>query len=217
MDTYLTILSFISIILNIYIHKVLIFSKDFGIYKNRMMKNIFFMIYILSIIILNYIYFYKGRIYELPSFIFFLNMLISIAIIDYTASLIYNRDILLFGTMIIFFRFLTKNLLLLELFKAVFLGIIFYYIVYFLGYSMYKREAFGKGDVLYLGAIGTFLNANQVLNVAIISFFVSGFFIIITKLFKLSRKKSSIHSFLKTEMPFAPFISISALIVYLFM
>ena len=86
------------------------------------------------------------------------------------------------------------------------IGFCLYFAIYFISKLVYKREAFGFGDVLYIASIGMFLGFSMTILASMLTFYVALFGIIIVKLIgKMIRFKS--------EIAFAPFISISAGIV----
>ena len=86
------------------------------------------------------------------------------------------------------------------------IGFCLYFAIYFISKLVYKREAFGFGDVLYITSIGVFLGFTMTILTSMLTFYVALFGIIFVKLMgKMIRFKS--------EIAFAPFISIAAGIV----
>lgn len=86
------------------------------------------------------------------------------------------------------------------------IGFCLYFAIYFISKLVYKREAFGFGDVLYITSIGLFLGFSMTILASMLTFYVALIGIIFVKLIgKMIRFKS--------EIAFAPFISIAAGIV----
>ena len=88
-------------------------------------------------------------------------------------------------------------------------GFAFYLIIYFVAKAYYKKEAFGYGDVIFMGAIGTYLGFWHGLLASVLTFYVALLFIL---LFAIIGKFFS----RKTEIAFAPYMAISAWIVSIF-
>ena len=88
-------------------------------------------------------------------------------------------------------------------------GFAFYLLIYFVAKSYYKREAFGYGDVIFMGAIGSYLGFWHGILASLLTFYVALIFII---LFAIIGKLIS----RKTELAFAPYMAISAWIVSIF-
>ena len=88
-------------------------------------------------------------------------------------------------------------------------GLILYITVYGVGKWIWKEEVFGMGDVYYLIALGPYFSSSQILFVGLFSFVIGGGVVIS---WMLLSKRNEFHA----KIPFAPFISISALLTYLF-
>ena len=88
-------------------------------------------------------------------------------------------------------------------------GLILYITVYEVGKWIWKEEVFGMGDVYFLAAVCPDFSPSQILFVGLLSFVIGGGVVI--GLMILSKRNQ-----LYAKIPFAPFISISALLTYLF-
>ena len=88
-------------------------------------------------------------------------------------------------------------------------GLILYITVYGVGKWIWQEEVFGMGDVYFLAALGPYFSLSQILFVGLFSFVIGGGVVIGWMI--LSKRNQ-----LCTKIPFAPFISISALLTYLF-
>lgn len=89
------------------------------------------------------------------------------------------------------------------------IGFLLYLAIYLVAKLFYKREAFGFGDVMFMGAIGVFLGPWHTILAGLMTFYVALVFIVIQKLVGklLSRQ---------TEIAFAPYMAVSAWLVSLF-
>lgn len=88
-------------------------------------------------------------------------------------------------------------------------GLILYITVYGVGKWIWKEEVFGMGDVYFLAALGPYFSPSQILFIGLLSFVIGGG-VVICWMILLKRNQ------LYAKIPFAPFISISALLTYLF-
>ena len=71
------------------------------------------------------------------------------------------------------------------------------------------RGSFGMGDVYFLAALGPYFSPSQILFVGLFSFVIGGGVVIG---WMILSKRNQLYA----KIPFAPFISISALLTYLF-
>ena len=88
-------------------------------------------------------------------------------------------------------------------------GLILYITVYGVGKRIWQEEVFGMGDVYFLAALGPYFSSSQILFIGLLSFVIGGGVVICWMIL------SKINQ-LYAKIPFAPFISISALMTYLF-
>lgn len=88
-------------------------------------------------------------------------------------------------------------------------GTLIYAAIYFAAKAAYKREAFGSGDILLMGAIGWVTGWKFAILIAVLSFYIGLAFILIMK---AAGKKLK----LQQEIPFGPYICISAFCVSLY-
>lgn len=89
------------------------------------------------------------------------------------------------------------------------LGFFLYLAIYWVAKLFYKREAFGYGDVMLMGAIGMFLGPWHTVLAGVMTFYVALVFIVIQK---IVGKLLSRH----TEIAFAPYMAVAAWLVSLF-
>lgn len=88
-------------------------------------------------------------------------------------------------------------------------GLVFYGIVYLTARLIYKKEAFGFGDVLLLGAIGTFMGLSQTIITGFLAFYLAVVFMLIFKLVKKGSLKDR-------PIPFAPPLCMAAFIMSIY-
>lgn len=138
----------------------------------------------------------------------FLSCLIIVAMIDLDTSSIYDIVLVIFGcvlAVILIFQngfsiFLKENLI------GAIIGFAIYYLIYFVSKIIYKQEAFGYGDVLLNTFIGLYLGKLFIIVSSFLSFIIALIFIGILTL--LGKKFS-----LKAELPFGPYMCLSALMM----
>lgn len=88
-------------------------------------------------------------------------------------------------------------------------GLVLYITVYGVGKWIWKEEVFGMGDVYFLSALGPYFLPSQILFIGLLSFVIGGGVVIG---WMILSKRNQLYA----KIPFAPFISISALLTYLF-
>ncbi len=139
----------------------------------------------------------------------FWSYLLIVAMIDIDTKMILDSISLFF-----FVIFLILNIYILQgdVLYSLLSGVIsflIYFVIYKFAFMYYKKEAFGLGDVFYIGVVG-FCLGPDVLYLTVFFPFIVAFVIVVLlllfgKIFKL-----------KQEIPFAPFISISAFILSIY-
>lgn len=88
-------------------------------------------------------------------------------------------------------------------------GFTLYGLIYLVAKAIYKKEAFGFGDVLFMGAIGLFLGPWNTLLAGVLTFYVALVLILIQKVIGKVMNRTS-------EVAFAPYMAIAAGVVSLF-
>ena len=89
------------------------------------------------------------------------------------------------------------------------IGFLFYGIIKSLGHFIWKEEAFGMGDVYFLTTLGIIFSPTQIIFVGLLSFVCGGVFCCFLHFFFRLKGRSN-------KIPFTPFLSMSAIITYLF-
>ena len=137
--------------------------------------------------------------------IVFISMLIIIVISDYQTMLIPD-SVLIFGSLLlIFIKFFMTGIesIGISLLHAL-AAFIFMLLIKLLGDFMFKKESMGGGDIKLLAVFGFVLG----FPLSIISIFLSAIIGLPVSLILLKAKKG-------TEIPFGPFLSIAAIIIFL--
>ena len=88
-------------------------------------------------------------------------------------------------------------------------GFGFYLAIYLGAKAYYKKEAFGYGDVIFMGIIGLYLGFQNAILASLMTFYVALIFVVI---FSIVGKLTS----RKAEVAFAPYMALSAWIVSYF-
>jgi len=136
------------------------------------------------------------------------SMLLITALIDYDHKVIMDSVLLVFSIPMVFgivFRDMSAR----EYLLGAAAGFGAYLAIYLLARLMYKKEAFGFGDVLLMGTTGLFLGSGKIIVAAIMPFYIALAAIIAGKLLGKKVKR-------KDEIPFGPFICMAAYITSIF-
>jgi len=136
------------------------------------------------------------------------SMLLITALIDYDHMVIMDSVLFAFSIPMFLCIVFTKMAAREYLLGAV-IGFSAYLAIYVLAKLIYKKEAFGYGDVLLMGAVGLFLGIDKIIVAVIMPFYIALGAIIVRKLFGKQIKR-------KDEIPFGPFICIAACITSIF-
>ena len=145
-------------------------------------------------------------------------MLYVVAAIDQKYYIIIDQ-VLLVGVIIGFVSRLTNSRTLfgdwyitdtiLECVVGVAVGLLFYGIIYWLAKLIFKREGFGSGDVLLLGAMGVFFSPQNVFVIGVLAFYMSAILIAV-HVFRFKDK------WRENPMPFGPAICLAAFAMSVF-
>ncbi len=141
--------------------------------------------------------------------IVFWSMLIIVTIIDIDYMYILDSVLLFFGIVIVVISlFLYGTYAIWNLIAGV-VCFCCYFLIYFLAKKIYKKEAFGFGDVLLIFVIGYFLGWKLTYLTLFFPFIVASVYLVVALVFG---KKYN----LKQEVPFGPFICVSAFILSIY-
>ncbi len=137
------------------------------------------------------------------SFVF---MLLSVAVIDLLSQYIYDLMLLVYS-IINFVLIAWCNGFAIENSYGIITGALFYGIIYLIARVVYRREAFGLGDVLLLAAIGVVFDAPTTFAVGLLAFYVAIFYLIVQFFVKRVLGRHA-------EIAFAPSMAVAALLLY---
>lgn len=135
----------------------------------------------------------------------FLSMLIIIIISDYQTMIIPDSILIFFSLVLIFIKYFMVGIngVGISLIHAI-SAFVFMLLIKLLGDFLFKKESMGGGDIKLLAVFGFVLN----FPLAIIVVFLSAFLALPISLIILKIKNNH-------EIPFGPFLSISAIIIFL--
>ena len=136
--------------------------------------------------------------------ILFVSMLLIIIVSDYQTMIIPDEVLIVFSILILTTKFLIGGFNLLS--TSILNGIgsfIFMFLLKLLGDFIFKKESMGGGDIKLLGVFGIVLGFPM----SVISVFLSAFIGLPISLIILKSNKSH-------EIPFGPFLAISAIIIW---
>ena len=135
----------------------------------------------------------------------FLSMLIIVIISDYQTMIIPDEVLIFFSILLIFIKYFTSsiNVLGISLVHSI-CSFVFMLLIKLLGDFLFKKESMGGGDIKLLAIFGFVLG----FPLSIVSVFLSAFIALPISLVILKIKKNH-------EIPFGPFLSIAAIIIFL--
>lgn len=157
-------------------------------------------------------YLYAGISWQFLIYASLWSMLLITAMIDIDHMIIADSVLYFFTASGLLGIVMVKGFLLHELsdnLLGLIAGFLLYLLIYLGAKAVYKKEAFGFGDVMLMGASGVFLGLRDTVLAAILSFYVALIVIIIMKIIGKKIKVSQ-------EIPFGPYICIAVFIVSLY-
>ena len=153
--------------------------------------------------VLSYLIF--GLTIECLYSIVFLSMLLIIIISDYQTMIIPDSVLIFFSGILIVLKFFMGDIEIVGIYMLHGLGaFIFMFTLKLLGDFLFKKESMGGGDIKLLAVFGFVLG----LPLSIVAVFLSAFIALPVSLIVLKLKKTH-------EIPYGPFLSISAIIIFL--
>jgi len=135
----------------------------------------------------------------------FLSMLIIIIISDYQTMIIPDEVLIFFSMLLIFIKYFIGGMGAVGIsFVNAICSFVFMLLIKLLGDFLFKKESMGGGDIKLLAVFGFVLG----FPLSIVSVFLSAFIALPISLIILKIKKNH-------EIPFGPFLAISAIIIFL--
>lgn len=148
-----------------------------------------------------------GLSFEFLLYITLWSMLLITTFIDFDHMIVSVEILLVFSAIGFAFLIAQKRPLPDHLMGAV-VGFGVYYTIYFIAKLIYKKEAFGEGDVFLMSSIGLFLGFKFAILTAILAFYAGLIFLIVLAILKRLK--------MKKEIPFGPSICLAAFVVSLY-
>lgn len=157
-------------------------------------------------------YYFVGYNLSLITYLSFFSMLLITTIIDFEYKLI-SLNLLGVCSLISSIGLIATNTnnisKLLDNVLGVVIGAFIYAIIFFVAKFIYKKEAFGEGDIYLMASIGLVLGFQKTIFTAFASFFVALFFIVLISI--VGKKFDG-----KDEIPFGPYMCITAVLILCF-
>lgn len=153
---------------------------------------------------------YRRNVYDMQTYFFFtcyFTMLLITAYVDLRTKYIYDlvlfvSTILLFAISFFIEAFNIKNSLI-----SMSFGALFYGLIYLIARLIYKREAFGQGDIVLMAVASMPLDPAKTLLSCFLSFYLAAIFLLFGFILRLKKSGSN-------EIPFGPYICLSSVIMW---
>ena len=136
-------------------------------------------------------------------------MLFCVAVIDYKTGYILDNLLIIFTVIGVIVGAVFAEIDILNSLFGGLTGLACYGAIYLIVRFIFKKEGFGSGDVMLLGAIGFFVGPINTIMIAVLSFYVSIPFVLI-EIIKCKRVEKHF------ELPFGPAICLTTFIISLF-
>ena len=175
---------------------------------NSKISKRYLIIEIISPLIFVLLYLIYGISFELLLNLTLWSMLLIVFIIDLEYMVVSDAVLILFSLPVFIYIALTNASWLDHLF-GLGVGFVSFFLIYLITRLIYKKEAFGFGDVMLSGVVGWFLGLEKVILTGILSFLIAFGVIVFLRLIGKDVRK-------EMEIPFGPFICIAAIVSSLF-
>lgn len=159
-----------------------------------------------------YVWTYLHYVVNLSSFLLvfaYLTMLFITAYIDLRTKAIYDIILLLYAPVLLFFVYFEDAYIIRDSLLSMLTGGGFYAVIYVVARFIYKREAFGQGDIFLMSLAAIFMKPMMTIIACFLSFYIAAVFLLISYLF--NRKMDTM-----SEIPFGPYICLSSWIFFLY-
>ncbi len=138
--------------------------------------------------------------------VLYISMLFICAYIDIRTHFIYDIVLVVFGTVLFILACFVPSFEIIEAIKSMLIGGGFYTLIYIISKLVYKREAFGKGDILLMTVGAILLRPIMTLIACFMAFYIAALFILLMYLFGKKIEKIS-------EVSFGQYICLSLIIM----
>lgn len=214
MDIVLLIILF-SFIFNLLIIRNVVYSNKYE-FEISVNKKIAYVILFIVTIFNCLLLFVSNLEYSfLIIYSVFFSMLSIVGVIDLITFYVFPYLLYFYTFLGIISMYVFKNFDIVSSVYSMISGLVIYGTIYFVSKLIYKREAFGVGDLYIIASVGIFQGINGfqgIINTILISFlafYVSIIFIVIKKILK-----DRVN--MLDEIPFGPSIAIAAIIVSIY-
>lgn len=140
----------------------------------------------------------------------FFNMLYIVAIIDYFTMYIYESVLFIYAGLLFISKIILGEMSFITSLYLLLISGGLYGIIYIIAKWVYKKEAFGLGDVYLMAIIGALMSFQTIALAVFLPFYIAPVFILIK--YFVNRSKS----FFKSEIPFGPYICLAGWITFVY-
>lgn len=138
------------------------------------------------------------------------NMLSVIGLTDYLTYYIYDNVLFGYAILLFLLKFALGKMNFVESLFLLLIGGAIYGIIYLIARLIYKREAFGLGDVYLIAIISALMSYRTILVALFSPFYIAPVFLLLKLIVDRSGTK------LKSEIPFGPYICLGAWVTFLY-
>lgn len=167
-------------------------------------------ILVLSIFTVFFVLSYRRNVYDIQTYLFFtcyFSMLLITAYIDLRTKYIYDMVLVVATVLMLLIGFFIEGFNIKNAFISMFFGALFYGLIYVVARLIYKREAFGQGDIVLMAVSSLPLDSVKTLLSCFLSFYLAAVFLLVAFLLRVKKNDSN-------EIPFGPYICLSSVIMW---
>ncbi len=139
-------------------------------------------------------------------YIVFTSYMAVISYIDLKYQSVYDFHVLSYSILLFCLKMYRDGMHVYNSFTGMLTGLAFYGLIYFLARVIYKKEAFGLGDVYLLVSFGILLGPLKTVIAGFMAFYLAVLVVIVLFVFR-------VKTFNYKQLPFGPYIVIAAYIV----
>lgn len=140
----------------------------------------------------------------------FFNMLYIVTVIDYFTMYIYESVLFSYAGLLFISKIVLGEMSFITSLYLLLISGGLYGIIYIIAKWIYKREAFGLGDVYLMAIIGAVMSFKTIALAVCLPFYIAPIFLLVRYL--ANRNKS----FFKSEIPFGPYMCLGAWIAFIY-
>lgn len=140
----------------------------------------------------------------------FFNMLYIVSIIDYFTMYIYESVLFSYAALLFLSKIVLGEMSFITSLYLLLISGGLYGIIYIIAKWIYKREAFGLGDVYLMAIIGAVMSFDTIVLAVFLPFYIAPIFLLVRYLANRS------NSFFKSEIPFGPYMCLAGWIAFIY-